>query len=117
MEMNDEAKTKAPALSTGEPAKPVKMVIVEQPGGVNHIYANAITLGVTGYDMMIWFAKIFRVPDLPDTEPVNRVEQRAAVSLSWSEAKFLRNSLSDAIEKFEKLNGEIDATPALPPSL
>ena len=117
METNEEPTGTIPASLTDEPTKPVKMEIVQPPGGVQHIYANFVSLGVTSHDMMIWFGKLYRVLDLPDAEPLNRVEQRAAVSLSWSEAKHLRNSLSDVIEKFEKVNGEINATPTIPPKI
>jgi hypothetical protein len=99
------------------PEKPVKVVAVQSPDGVHHIYANSISIGITGYDVTIWLSKLVRLLQLPQDEPTNQMETRATVTLAWPEAKFLRNALSDVIEKFEKLNGEINPTPKIPPKI
>jgi hypothetical protein len=35
------------------------------------------------------------------------VEVRAAVNMAWAQAKFLRDMLTDAIERYEIANGEL----------
>jgi hypothetical protein len=35
------------------------------------------------------------------------VEVRAAVNMAWPQAKFLRDMLTDAIERYEIANGEL----------
>lgn len=97
-----------------EGTKTIKLITVERPGGIDHVYANHIILGITGYDVTLWFSKLVRLPQHnPADEPVNQVEQRATVTLAWAEAKALRNMLTDTIEKLEKLNGEINPAPKI----
>jgi hypothetical protein len=99
-------------------SQPIKLVVVDKPGGVDHVYANHITLGVTAYDVAIWFSKLVRLPQHhPDAQPLNQIEQRSSVTLAWAEAKFLRNALTDVIDKLEALNGEVNPTPKIPTSL
>jgi hypothetical protein len=109
-EMDGEAEEVAPQ----EVAKPIKLVTVEKAGGIDHIYANNIVVGVTGYDVTLWFSKLVRLPQHePTAEPVNQLEHRATVTLAWAEAKALRNVLTETLEKLEKLNGEINPAPKI----
>ena len=36
------------------------------------------------------------------------VEEGASVTMSWPQAKALRNALNDTVERYEKTNGMID---------
>lgn len=96
----------------------IKIVLSEAPGGMANVYSNHITLGITAYDVNLWFSKLVRLQQTdPLDPPVNQIERRALISLSWPEAKFLRNILSNAIENFEAVNGEINPTPKMPSSI
>lgn len=98
-----------------QPDKPVRMVVVEQLGGVHQVYANHITLSYTGHDVQLWFGEIARLPEIvPSDEPTTRLEQKCKVTLAWSEAKACRELLSDLITKLEGANGPINPTPTVP---
>jgi hypothetical protein len=100
-----------------ENVKPVKLIVIDRPEGIQHVYANNLVVAITGYDVTIWCSKLVRMPQHNKAdEPMNQLERRATLTMSWAEAKFLRNSLSDTIEKFEALNGEINPAPKIPQS-
>jgi hypothetical protein len=101
-----------------ERTEQVKLVATNRPGGIDHIYANNVVVGITAYDLVIWFSKLVRLPQhSPGDEPTNQVEHIASVTLAWAEAKALRDMLSDTIAKLEKLNGEINPAPKIPVNL
>jgi hypothetical protein len=92
----------------------IKIEPVEAPGGIFHTYANHVLANWTPYDVRIRFGEGYRLPELtPEQRPTMRIEERVSVTLSWTEAKVLRDILTDVIEKFEKLNGKI-TTPKIP---
>jgi hypothetical protein len=44
-------------------------------------------------------------------------EERAAVTMSWRNAKILRNQLATIVANYEAVNGEINVDVKLPPSV
>ena len=94
-----------------EEEKPaIKTELCEAPGGASQIYANYIDVNWTAHDINMRYSHNQRLPAEP---PTNRLEHRATVTLSWTEAKALFRLLGDVITRFEALNGEIN-TPKLP---
>ncbi len=86
----------------------VKVVVVQQAGGMYHTYSNHVSLSWTAHDVKVEFADITRLPEfMPSDIPTNRIEQRATISMSWSEVKSLLGSLGELINRFESVNGEI----------
>lgn len=83
-----------------------KFTVVEQAGGIHQVYANHVTIDWTAYDIRLRVGEV-SIPGTPDNPGALRLEQRAAVSLTWAKAKNLRDDLTDVILKFEELNGEI----------
>jgi hypothetical protein len=69
------------------------------------VYSNLIMVNWSLFDVRILFGQV--VPPL--SESVSRVvaEQRAAVTVAWAEAKVLRDLLTDAIQRYETVNGVI----------
>jgi hypothetical protein len=101
------------------PAQPspanVRRESVDAPGGVYHAYINHIVVAYTSYDILLRLGFLERMQEfLPSDAPTLRLENRATVAMAWSEAKALRNMLSDLIQKFEALNGEIKTGVDLP---
>jgi hypothetical protein len=95
---------------------PVKLIAETQPGGIYQTYANHYNLSWTAYDVQVRFSQYGRVPEFTSTDDHSvRLEQRAVITVSWPEAKALALALANAIQEFEKLNGEIQANPQ-PPS-
>lgn len=82
----------------------IKVVRSEAPEGVARVYANHIDVNWTAFDLNILFSHIQR---LSEPEATNRLEHRATVSLSWTEAKALHMVLGDILGSFEELNGEL----------
>jgi hypothetical protein len=100
-----------------EPAKPeVKLEVVEQAGGVYQGYANHILASFTGHDVILRFNQLARLPEYtPSDKPTSRLEQRAAITLAWSEAKALRDLLTALIQSFETTNETaINPVPKVP---
>jgi Protein of unknown function (DUF3467) len=86
----------------------IRLQVVQQPGGVYRTYANNINLGWTAHDVRIDFADFSRISEhQPSDTPTNRIEERASITLAWTEAKALYEALAQLIHKFEAANGEL----------
>jgi len=86
--------------------KPLRFV--ESPEGIREIYSNVVAAQGTGHDLRIRFAQlIYRGNDsgVPTAQGV--AEERAAVTVSWVQARSLRDLLSAFIERYEAANGAI----------
>jgi|ERR1017187_6031765 hypothetical protein len=81
----------------------------KSPGGVLEVYANLSNIQWTLDDVRVRVAQLITSPDHPTPGPafVAIAEERAAVTFSWRNVKLLRNQLSNIIESYEKVNGEI----------
>jgi hypothetical protein len=76
------------------------------------IYANYVHLSWTLFDVRVRLGQIIPTANAP-SEPKEFVAQEVgAVTMSWGQAKFLRDSLVDAIARYETANGLL-VTPKL----
>lgn len=82
----------------------IKIVRTEAPGGVAQVYSNSIDVNWTAYDVNMRFNHNQR---LPDSQPTNRLEHRATVTVAWPEAKELYRVLGGILARYEAANGEI----------
>ena len=91
---------------------------VESPEGVFEVYANMAHITWSLDDLRIRFAQLVTSPESrdPGTEYKAIAEERAAVTLTWRNAKMFRDQLSAVIERFEKTNWEIKLNVKLPAS-
>lgn len=76
-------------------------------GGRPEVYSNIYHLHWTLVDVRIRFGQIVPDPKKPPEQAVRQIEEQAAVVMSWTQAKFLRDALSDAVKRYEAVNGEI----------
>ncbi len=79
-----------------------KVEFVRPASGTAYVYSNHIQIGQTAFDVRIIFGLITNV-----TAEKVEVTQQAQVSLSWLEAKALKEFLSAYLAQYEKLNGEL----------
>jgi len=88
---------------------------ITPPSGAPEYYANMLRLLWTLDDVRF---KIGQLVDNPDTQSDEKVIARtsAAITLSWRNAKLLRNDLIDLINSYEKVNGEISTSIVLAPN-
>jgi hypothetical protein len=77
----------------------------EHKDGVCEIYANFVDLGWGRNDVYLRLCHLVLATQAPPDRFV--VEVRAAVNMAWPQAKFLRDMLTDAIERYEIANGEL----------
>jgi hypothetical protein len=82
---------------------------IAAPNGVVEIYANLANLQWSLDDVRVRLAQLVNDPSRPTPGPVfaAAAEERAAVTMSWRNAKLLRNQLDNLIGNYEKVNGEI----------
>jgi hypothetical protein len=70
------------------------------------VYSNQYFLDWSITDVRVRFGQM--VPN-PDTGTVSYViEEHAAITLPWPQVKALRDSLNDAVTRYEKANGPMD---------
>jgi hypothetical protein len=103
-------------MSEDKPRPPVRWV--ESPDGIFEVYANTAHITWSLDDIRVRLAQLVTSPETRDPggeKYVGVAEERAAVTLSWRNAKIFRNNLSAAIDNFEKTNGEIKLDVKLPP--
>ncbi len=81
--------------------------------GICEVYSNLHHLNWTLYDVRIRFAQIVPSPYQPPESAGWAISEQAAVTMPWGQAKLLRDMLSEAIQRYETLNGEIKQ-PKLP---
>lgn len=78
------------------------------------IYSNLFDLSWTTHDVRIHFGQITPVnEDVTHTQTEWGVDERGAATISWSQAKALRDTLTQAIERYEAVNGPI-TEPTIP---
>jgi hypothetical protein len=91
---------------------------IKAPDGVVDVYANNFQVTWSLDDVRIRLAQLVSNPEKPT--PGDRFqganEERAAITFTWRIAKMLRNHLTQAIDGYEKINGEINIDIKLPPS-
>lgn len=80
--------------------------------GIFEAYSNVVNMNWTLYDVRIRFQELIQVPD--DDRPTWENQhgillERAAVTMSWHQAKNLRDLLGGLIKNYEEINGELKA--------
>jgi len=72
----------------------------------HEIYANYVDICWGLHDVRLRLARL--VPIISSSQPLRVVvEQNAALTMPWGEAKILRDILIDAVERYELVNGEL----------
>jgi hypothetical protein len=91
---------------------------IESPEGVFEVYANLAHITWSLDDLRIRLAQLVPSPETrdPGDEYTAIAEERAAITLTWRNAKIFRDQLSDVIKRFEDDNWEIQTKVKLPRS-
>lgn len=76
------------------------------------IYTNFVHPTWTLFDVRFMLGQL--VPAEPGISPEFVVQPQAAVTVSWAQAKVLRDFLISIIENYEKTNGEIKPLKLVP---
>jgi hypothetical protein len=89
---------------------------IKSPDGIIEIYANMMHATWTLDDLRIRIGQVIDSPETPNPgkEFKGVVQETAAVTFGWRNAKLLRDQLSEVIELYEKVNGEINIEIILP---
>jgi hypothetical protein len=92
-----------------EDTKPQLEWVPSRNGEMPEIYTNYIHATWTLFDVRVRLGHLIPVPKAQRTEGSNNfaVEEMGAVTFSWAQAKFIRDSLVRLVESYEKTNGEI----------
>jgi Protein of unknown function (DUF3467) len=84
---------------------------IEYPeDGIFEAYSNVVNMNWTLHDVRLRFAELIQVPDddRPNWENQHGVlMERAAITMPWHQAKYLRDLLDGVIRNYEVLNGEL----------
>ncbi len=80
--------------------------------GIVETYSNLTVMQWSLDDVRIRFAQLVNDPKRPTPGPVffAKAEERAAITLSWRNAKVLRDQLDRLIQSYEAANGAISTT-------
>jgi hypothetical protein len=89
----------------GKPEQPVKFEWLRRKDGTPDIYSNYVNASWTLFDVRVTFGQLLPLDVGSNSGFV--VEERAAVTIAWAEAKILRDALNDLVARYEKVNGEI----------
>jgi hypothetical protein len=103
-ETNTEKTAPAPILDLSE----VRMIQPED--GIYDDYANVLNIDWTLYDVRLRFGSLHYTTDPDNPKLKNQVgviEERAAITIPWHQAKHLRDILSSVIKSYEDINGEL----------
>ena len=81
------------------------------PFGVVEIYCNFFHVNWSLFDVRIKLAQLVPTQEAdlgkPGVVSARVAQERAALTMAWHEAKLLRDALTDAINRYEKVNGEL----------
>ena len=84
---------------------------IEEPeDGVFMAYANVVNMDWTLVDVHLRFGELMQVPDDNSPSWDNQhgiVLERAAITIPWQQAKYLRNLLDGLVKSYESINGEL----------
>ena len=105
-------------MSASDALQPM-MPWIKSPSGVAEIYTNRIHSTWSVDDVRMRLGQVVDSPQTPNpgTGFHGAIEERAAVTFSWRNAKLLRDQLTLMVESYEKVNGEINVDIDLPPSI
>ena len=110
---SDKQKSKVQSPGSGE--TPVNIDLSKIPleipeDGVFEAYSNVVNMNWTLFDVRLRFQELVQVPD--DDRPTwenqhGLLLERAAITMSWHQAKILRDLLAGVINNYEEINGEL----------
>ena len=101
-------------MSDNQLQPPFDLEWVESRHGVYSVHANNFDALWTAHDIRMIFGEVVRIKTAPDSQQKTLlVEERAAVTMAWSEVKLFAQMMNEVIRQFEEKNGEI-RTPAVP---
>ena len=83
---------------------PVKIITEEPPGGTQYFHTDYIDMHWSLFDVKIRFGELVK-HHAPTKGSV--LWDRAVITMSWGEAKYLASVLQGAVERYEKVNGPI----------
>jgi hypothetical protein len=91
------------------PANETALELREHKDGVCEIYANFIDICWGLHDVRLRLARVVPTDgSYGSSQPLRvAVEQNAALTMPWGQAKLLRDILIDAVERYELVNGEL----------
>ncbi|MGC1647237.1 MAG: DUF3467 domain-containing protein [Candidatus Sulfotelmatobacter sp.] len=81
----------------------------ESKDGIREIYTNFVEIAWGLHDVRLRISRVLPVGNgYNQATPLRSVvEEHTAVTMAWAQAKLLRDALTDAIERYELVNGEI----------
>ena len=86
---------------------------VKNPNGLPEIYGNYLHANWSLFDMRILIGKL--KPDLGDSKK-HIIEEQGALTLGWAQTKNLARLLTEMVESYESVNGEIQQLKLAPNS-
>jgi hypothetical protein len=95
---------KEPGLAPGH-AEVVKFQWSKPKEAAPEIYGNYVHVSWTLFDVRFLIGQL--IPTGVDLSSGFVAEERAAVTVAWPEAKVLRDMLTEIVDRYEKINGEI----------
>jgi hypothetical protein len=102
---------KEEAIVTPQPAALARTVNTEEPpGGTQYFHTDYVLVHWSLFDVKVRFGELVKYIATTNS---STVWERAVVTMSWGEAKFLASVLRDAISRYESVNGEIKTLPGL----
>lgn len=92
---------------------------IKSPKGIFEIYANSTHITWSLDDVRIRLGQVIDSPETP-TPGMNfrgAIEERAALTITWRNAKLAAYELMRAVQHYEETNGEISMDVKLPHSM
>jgi hypothetical protein len=86
---------------------------IEPEDGVCEVYANVIHVNWTAYDVRLRLGQLIADPRTSPQHAKWVVQEHAAVTMAYGQAKYLRNLLHGIILDYEAKNGDLKL-PTLP---
>ncbi len=88
---------------------------VKSPSGVTEYYANMSLVMWTLDDVRFRLGQLINAEDnSPDEDFTAVAQEKTAVTMSWRNAKLLRDQLIQLVKLYEDANGEINVGVTLP---
>jgi hypothetical protein len=97
-----------------EETKPSDLVFDVHAQSVFRTYSNHINVIWNAFDVRLIFGDFTGVPD-PNDGKIH-VETKAAISVSWTQAKQIVEILTEVIRRYEAANGEVKRVADIKPS-
>jgi hypothetical protein len=106
----DEQKPKAEASN---PADIPDFEWIAPEDGVYEAYSNIVHVNWSPFDVRIRFGQLIADPRTSPQKAKWVVDERAAITMAWNEAKYLRDLLHGIVKDYEAKNAKL-VTPILP---